>query len=146
MIKNERQYRITKSQADKFQDALRELEQSGPVGGVHPLLHQAQLNALRSQLEELKADIEEYEDLREGKRSIPQLAAFEQIPSALIQARIAAGLSQEQLAERLRLKPQQVQRYEATEYRSASLSRVAEVVRALNIPVREELLSTRSGF
>ena len=46
-------------------------------------------------------------------------AAVEDLPKALIRARIAAGMTQEGLAPRLGVKPQQVQRYEATEYGSA---------------------------
>jgi ribosome-binding protein aMBF1 (putative translation factor) len=95
------------------------------------VLHAAQINALRSQFKDLQDELSEYEKLRGGKQTIAELESFEQLPSALIQARIAAGLSQEQLADRLGLKAQQIQRYEATEYRSASLARVAEVVRVL---------------
>jgi len=57
--------------------------------------------------------------------------SLERLPSALIQARIATGLSQKQLAERLGLKEQQVQRYEANDYQGASLGRLHEVVTAL---------------
>ena len=49
---------------------------------------------------------------------------------------ITAGLSQEDLAAKLGLKPQQIQRYEATEYQSASLERVNGVVRVLGIKMR----------
>jgi transcriptional regulator with XRE-family HTH domain len=55
----------------------------------------------------------------------------ETLPDTLIRARIAAGLSQAALAERLGMKPQQVQRYEATKYASASLTRLLEVARAI---------------
>ena len=49
---------------------------------------------------------------------------------------ITAGLSQEDLAAKLGLKPQQIQRYEATEYQSASLERVNGVVRVLGVKLR----------
>jgi transcriptional regulator with XRE-family HTH domain/dephospho-CoA kinase/Zn-dependent peptidase ImmA (M78 family) len=140
MIKNERQYRITRSQAQKFQAAIRELEETKPAKNVSPVLHKAQIDALRSQLVDLEEEIADYEALREGKRPVHELQTIEQIPAALIQSRIAGGLSQEQLAERLGLKPQQIQRYEATEYRAASLARVVEVARALRLPIREGLL------
>ena len=45
----------------------------------------------------------------------------------LIRARIAQGLSQKSLAGRLGLKEQQIQRYEASEYASASLARIRSV-------------------
>src|SRR5438552_3478519 len=101
MIKNERQYRITRSQAQKFQSAIRELDVTKPAPNVKLALHKAQISALRSQLADLEEEIAEYEALREGKRPLPELQTIEQVPMALIQARIAAGLSQEQLAEHL---------------------------------------------
>jgi ribosome-binding protein aMBF1 (putative translation factor) len=58
-------------------------------------------------------------------------APLEAIADDLIKARIAAGMSQASLAKSLRLKPQQIQRYEASKYASASLSRVLEVARVL---------------
>ncbi len=102
MIKNERQYRITKAQATKLEQALEHLT-TGVVGGtqVHPLLHKAQEDALRSQIADLHAEIEEYEALQSQRHTVLELASFEEFPRALIQARIAAGLSQKDLAERL---------------------------------------------
>jgi transcriptional regulator with XRE-family HTH domain len=49
-------------------------------------------------------------------------------------------MSQRELAERLGLKEQQIQRYEATEYRSASWSRVSEVIQALGLRVEDEIV------
>ena len=37
------------------------------------------------------------------------------------------------------MKEQQIQRYEETDYASASLSRVNEVIKALDIEVKEEI-------
>jgi transcriptional regulator with XRE-family HTH domain len=53
------------------------------------------------------------------------------MPRALIRARIASGMTQEGLALRLGLKGQQIQRYEATEYESASFARTRKVGQAL---------------
>ena len=69
-----------------------------------------------------------------------EVPSFEALPLALIKARIALGLSQKELAERLGLKEQQIQRYEATEYATASLKRVKAVINALGIEVREEIV------
>lgn len=140
MIKNERQYRITKAQINKFVDAMRQLgAQSEPSKQVHPILQKAQADALQSQLNELRRQIEEYEALKSGQRAVLELNSLEELPRALIKARIAAGLSQKELAERLRLKEQQIQRYEDTEYTSASLARLLEVSQALGIKVREDV-------
>jgi cytidylate kinase len=44
------------------------------------------------------------------------------------------------------VKPQQIQRYEATDYQSASLQRVAEVVHALGMKAQEEVLRPSGEF
>jgi transcriptional regulator with XRE-family HTH domain len=76
-----------------------------------------------------------YEALRSGKRVVLKLSSLDELPGALIQARIAQGLSQKDLARRLGLKEQQIQRYEATDYASASLARLIRVSRALHLKV-----------
>ena len=62
---------------------------------------------------------------------------MEEVPSILIKARIAKGFSQRQLADALGLKEQQIQRYEAEEYASANLRRLADVARALSLNINE---------
>jgi transcriptional regulator with XRE-family HTH domain len=137
MIKNDRQYRITKSQAEKFRQALHELENSGEE--LHPIQKQARLDAIASQLDELQFQIAEYEALLSGETSILELHSFEEISDALIKSRIASGMSQKELADKLGLKEQQVQRYEATGYKTASIEKVSEIIKALGISVREEI-------
>lgn len=133
MIKNERQYRITRKQADRFTHALDSLGRRSSRSGkeVHPRIARAQEEALRSQLADLEAQLREYESLKAGNFEIDDLHVVAELPTALIKARIAQGLSQKDLAERLDLKEQQIQRYEATDYGSASLNRIREVVSAL---------------
>jgi DNA-binding XRE family transcriptional regulator len=134
MIKNERQYAITKAQVEKFERALRELtRRSAPAEGIPPALRKAEVGALRSQLADLHAEIAEYEDLRSGQRTVLNLASLDELPRTLIQARIASGMTQKELAAKLGLKEQQIQRYEATGYASASLTRVLKVFRACKV-------------
>ena len=142
MIKNERQYRITKTQLKRFDEALKELRESaqrGDLSVTHPLLVTAQMEALESQAEELREQLMEYDALRSGKRALIEVNSFAELPNALIQARIAAQLSQKELAERLGLKEQQIQHYESTGYVSASVERINQVIDALRITVREEV-------
>lgn len=138
MIKNERQYRITRAQLDRFSDAIKHAEVS-PGEQIEPLLKKAHQDALRSQFKDLEADVLAYEALQTGNTNVVEVESFDELPSALISARIASGLSQRELAERLGLKEQQVQRYEATNYAGASFSRLSEVVKALGVSVREDI-------
>ena len=102
-------------------------ETRAPYGAVHPLIAKAQEDAMNSQLADLEKELTEYESLKAGRFNWHSLNSLADIPKLLIQARISMGLSQRELAERLGLKEQQIQRYEATEYASASLTRIREV-------------------
>jgi len=139
MIKNERQYRITKTQVEKFVYALTKLKEV-KVQDVDPIILAAEKKSLESQLLDLQREIQEYDDLRTGKIPIPEFHSIEEIPNILIKTRIALGLSQKDLAERIGLQEQQIQRYESTDYESASVSRIREIINALNLEVGEKLL------
>lgn len=138
MIKNERQYRITKAQAQKFEQSLAKLNEcSEETKQENLLLWQAKKSAVESQLNDLREEIEEYEKLMNSpSRKLSRvfaLKSIESLPQALVEARIAKKLSQKELAERLGLKEQQIQRYEATNYASASLTRVIKISQVLGI-------------
>ncbi len=135
MIKNDRQYRITKAQAEKFERAIKETIAS-PKRSLHPVLRKAEVDGVKSQLADLREEIDAYEALRSGKRKTVAIGSLDDLPKTLIQARIASGLTQEELASKLGLKPQQIQRYEATDYHSASMERMNEVLRALGVRLR----------
>ena len=133
MIKNEKQYRITQKQAERFRQAIAKL--GSPNAGENPVLFKAQKDALNSQLEELEEQLQEYRKLTSGKSHVFKAESLAELAHSLIRARIAEGLTQKDLADRLGLKEQQVQRYEATDYQSASLSRLVEVGEALGLTV-----------
>jgi len=144
MIANERQYRMTKTAVREFEDALAQLETV--EARRPPELRQVMREAIESQLEELREQIAEYEALQSGRVQVLELNSLDELPEALIRARIAAGLTQKELATRLRLKEQQIQRYEATRYAGVSLDRIQSVAEALGIKIRERItLPSASG-
>ena len=144
MIKNERQYRIAKAQAAKFEEALKSFViESRKDHTTHPRLIKAQKDAMQSQLKSLRTELAEYEDLESGNIPAPDLEYISVVPRDLIRARIASGLSQKELAERLGMPEQQIQRYEAKEYESVSLARISEVAKVLQSVVRRSV-SNRS--
>lgn len=138
MIRNEREYKITKARAEDFAESLKGLARTLDES-VHPKIRAAQTDAVRSQLADLRGEIADYEALRDGRRSVVELSSLAQLPKALIEGRIAAGLTQRQLADRLGLVEQQVQRYESTNYASASFSRLVEVAEAVGVTVQEDV-------
>ena len=138
MIKNEREYKITRSQAERFEEALASLKNAPVADGVHPKIRTIEAAAIRSQLEDLRRELEEYESLKAGERESLAVDTLGQLPRALIQARIATDMSQEELGQRLGVSKQMIQRYEASDYASASLTRLKEVASALGVHFRGE--------
>lgn len=140
MITNERQYRITRSEAEKFRKSLEAMSGGRPSADVHPLLFEAQKNSLASQLKDLESEISEYEQLKAAERTVISVESFDELAEGLIRARIAAGLSQKALAERVGIKEQQVQRYESERYASASYQRLREITKALGVRIKNDIL------
>ena len=66
MIRNERQYRLTKVQANRFSQTLRSLREAD---GVHPLIVKAQREALSSQISDLEEELREYESRSKGQQT-----------------------------------------------------------------------------
>ena len=136
MITNERQYRSTRALIGRLR-ASRDALGRKDVSAAHPRLVAAQRSALGSQIAELEEDVARYDHLRSGNITAFEAVGLHDLPDILIQARIARGMSQKDLATFLGLKEQQIQRYEAERYRSASLNRLVEVADALKIRIRK---------
>lgn len=133
MIENEKQYRITKAAAYKFQMALDHFDDRPEAHPeMRPRIIQAMKDGIASQLETLNKELKDYEQIsRRGKVKI-KLNDLSALPKELIRGRIAAGLTQSQLAQRLGLKTQQIQKYEANDYAMASYTRLMEIAQALH--------------
>jgi transcriptional regulator with XRE-family HTH domain len=128
MISNERQYRITRAQADRLKEALASLEsQRGKRDSLDPLIAAAELDGLHSQIKELESQLDDYDQLRVAGSLLIQPSTLDNVAENLIKQRIAKGLSQKQLSELLGVKEQQIQRYESTRYEGASLRRLQEI-------------------
>ena len=134
MIRNERQYQFTKAQVRRFEQTLVDLKSRDPEDlDVHPLIATAQVDAVSGQLADLNEQLREYESLKSGRFDFSQLMVVTSLPAMLIKARVARSMTQRDLAERIGLKEQQIQRYEATDYASASLGRIRDVISGLMV-------------
>jgi ribosome-binding protein aMBF1 (putative translation factor) len=130
MITNEKQYKITKSWLKRFETGKKKLTKL-PQSKSQPWLRGAQRGSLEAQIRQLKQQINEYEALKNGKVKLPHLDIVAQVPELLIKKRIANGWTQQQLASRLGLHHQQIQRYENTDYATATLETVQRIVETL---------------
>ncbi|CAK1861384.1 HTH-type transcriptional regulator / antitoxin HigA [Vibrio crassostreae] len=143
MIKNSRQLALTKNQVQEFNTTIHALEEG--KSDTHPLLMQAQKNALIFQRDDLLKEIEEYEQLLSGEFAVFDVDNIADLPKALIRSRIYLGLTQKDLAEKLGMKEQQIQRYENTEYSSASFSTIVSIIRALDLKITEDVFLPKAS-
>ena len=137
MITNEVQRRATEAHLRQFEEAVANLEAKS-AGGKRSKLAQLEIDAVRAQAGDLRAELDEYDRLRSGAVSTFEASSLAEIATLLVKARIARGWTQGRLADALGVAEQQVQRYESTDYRSASLARICDVAAALDVVITEK--------
>jgi DNA-binding XRE family transcriptional regulator len=96
-------------------------------------------NAIASQIETFRDEIDHYEQLRDGRITSREITSLRELPTALIEARIAARLTQRQLAERIDVAEQQIQRWEANDYSGVNLDRLQSIADALGVQIQETI-------
>ncbi|MGH2913281.1 MAG: helix-turn-helix transcriptional regulator [Solirubrobacteraceae bacterium] len=139
MIANEREYRITKAELARFEAGLIDNDARELDPEVDPRMRQVMHNAIASEIEVLRGQIDHYEQLRDGRITGREITSLLDLPTALIEARIAARLTQRQLAERIGVAEQQIQRWEANDYSGVGLDRLQSIADALCVQIQETI-------
>jgi HTH-type transcriptional regulator/antitoxin HipB len=119
MIKNDRQLKVA-------QKKMKSLEADLACLAGQPAAH-----SHARMLSRTRADVAEYLDIKRGGIKKFPFDDLAELPDLLIKARIAAGITQKELAERLRVTEQMVQKDEAGAYESAGFDRIVEAIDAL---------------
>jgi HTH-type transcriptional regulator / antitoxin HipB len=133
MIQNEHQYKVTQNKLKDLERALVELLEIENT--LHPRQFSSRQKGLHLKINDLSQEIEEYNNLKQ-QTSI-KISSIQDLPVALIKARIAKGMTQKELAQKIGVKEQQVQRDEANQYSSAGFHRLTEVAKALEVSIQE---------
>ena len=138
MIQNERQYKITQTKLRdlKLDRATLDL----PDFDLHPRLILARKNSLNILIGELEQEIAEYDRLKSGQITKFPIESLQDLPNVMIKARIAVGMTQKELAEKIGVQEQQIQRYEANNYRAVGFERLQEVMFALDIRISQAVM------
>jgi HTH-type transcriptional regulator / antitoxin HipB len=141
MIQNEHQYKVTQNKLKDLEGALVELITIKDT--LHPRQFSSHQLGLQLSIDSLRQELEDYDSLKTQQTSI-KITSIKELPIALIKARIAMGMTQKELAERIGVKEQQVQRDEANQYNSAGFHRIAQIAEALNINIQETYVLLKS--
>ncbi len=137
MIRNEQEYRNTIYWLERFEQSIAELDNNESLKADFKRW-KLQRDSYQSQVEDLKEQIKEYETLTNHDSQTPivlELDDINNLPQLLIKARMAAKLSQKELADLAGLTEEEIQKYEDKDYEDASFLDVMAVVDALDIKV-----------
>lgn len=138
IILNEKELRETKLRVARLTDALSsDTTVKQMTSGIPPEVVEQITGMMKAERKNLLASIEAYESAKDtGNASLLQQRTTRDPGVTLIVARIAKGYSQRDLAWRLGIKEQQVQRYEADRYNSISLKNYARIAALLGVDLR----------
>ncbi|MBO1350606.1 MAG: helix-turn-helix transcriptional regulator [Hormoscilla sp. GUM202] len=143
MIKSEQQYQNTLDWLQRFEGTVAKLDSDEKLKADDPIRWQLYRDAYQSQVDEFKYEIAEYERLINCDRKQYlqiEVENLTHLPWVLIKARMAAKISQEELAETLGISSQRVKEYEDTDYQCASFVELLEVSTALGVEVEKAVM------
>lgn len=131
MILNIRQKNIAEKEIYDLSKLILGLQESESLEDM------IQVNAWIERREKLKNQIYEYDNLISNS---VLMFNGEDLDKFIISLRIASGMTQRQLAEKIEVKEQQIQRYERTKYLTASFDRIIQIIRVLSRKIDLEVL------
>lgn len=134
MIRNETEYKEAVERVTEEAARLKEQRAQLVTMDLSKEEIKRALDPVRSFHEQLKEEVESYERLKRGE--FEELRNFEGLGRLLIALRIAQGVSQRELAERLGVHESQVSRDERNEYHAVTVERANKILEALGAELR----------
>ena len=127
MIKTDAQRERTLVQIEGFRRAL---AQAAELSGKRAVAVRASYESMIRQLEE---EVRQYDQLKSGELVLPPVERLDQIAPFIAKIRIAKGVSQTDLANRLGVSKQVISRYEESDYQTVAINRLQEILDAIGI-------------
>lgn len=133
MIKNKNQSEIVRKEIRDLSMALKEIDNISETQKLD-IQQEIQYKIWKSRIEDLNIELGEYEKLSSGNLRILEITTNE-LQKAIVSFRIASGLTQRKLADKLEIQEQQIQRYEQNDYLTASFERIIQILNILEVEV-----------
>jgi HTH-type transcriptional regulator / antitoxin HipB len=141
MILNEVQYQVTQT---KLKDLEKELTMlTPPPTTLHPRQILSRTNSLNILIDTLKQEMVDYDNLKNGMISEFPIDSIQELPIVIIKARIARGITQKDLAEKIGIQEEEIKRHEAHEYYGVEFNVLQEIMSILDITFSSALLSLK---
>jgi DNA-binding Xre family transcriptional regulator len=132
MIKNEKQYKITKKKLAVLHQKIAEMNSEGDRLS---LTRQLVLNSLLDMSGDMEIEIAEYDLLKKNKTKILKSRSLYELPSLITEYKIASGLTQKEFSKKIGMKEQQFQRYEAENFQGISFKNLLKILQAIGLDV-----------
>lgn len=133
MINNEKQYKISKK---KLNEIVTEIEKVKKASEQNPLRNKLILASLLNVKEELEDEISEYESLKNSNQETLAERVISELPSILTEYKIISGMTQKEFSEKLGLKEQQLQRYEADNFKGVSFKNLLKFLDSIGLEIK----------
>jgi ribosome-binding protein aMBF1 (putative translation factor) len=134
MIRNENEYQEAVRRIEEERKRLAQHQAHLDKMGLAPEEVKRAIDPLRTFHEQLAEEVESYERLKRG--DIAELTNLHGLGDTLVALRIALGLTQRELAERLGVHESQVSRDERNEYHGITVDRASRILDALGVRLR----------
>ena len=142
MIRNDREYREALRRIKENEKHLEAEKEALEAMGLSPENVKYGLNPLKSFHLGVVEEVRAYERLKSGH--LPELTSLEGLGRLLVEARIASGITQRELAKRLGIHETQVSRDENNEYHGATVERAGRILNALGLELRGTRLRAKA--
>jgi DNA-binding XRE family transcriptional regulator len=134
MIRNEAEYQEAAKRLKEERARHHAHEAKLAQLGLKPEEIKRAMDPLRSFHLQLEEEVEAYERLKRGE--LGELDNLHGLGRTLVALRIALGLTQRQLAERLDVNESQISRDERNEYQGVTVDRASRILDALGVTLR----------
>jgi DNA-binding Xre family transcriptional regulator len=141
MMKTDKEYELAKAQLAKFEAAYEaQVKELMEKKGLTKKAAQDSLSSSMTYGLQCLEELRLYEKLRKGE--LPPLEHFSGMGQYLVAARIAKGMMQRELAERLGVKESAVSRDERHEYHGVSMEKAERILKILGCRLDVKELAT----
>ncbi len=133
MILNNKQYNISKKKLQALLVVATEIRKNNTLNAIEK---QLVYNSKKRAITELKKEIQQFEKLQTCKTNTLILSpTIENIPMLITEYKIKNRLSQKEMAEKLEMKEQQFQRYEADRFKKVSFERLVSFFKKIEVDI-----------
>jgi len=133
MIKNEKQYKISKKKLNDLVPKIKELKSDSTL---HPLRNELILASYSNLKKDLEKEIREYEKIKSSSSDFNQERDLTELPRLIIEYKISAGLTHKEFSKKLGLKEQQLQRHEAQNFKGVSFRNLIKYLDCIGLNIR----------